>query len=115
LLHLKLHVIKNAVEVDWIEFDGHLNSWVLLEMDERSLSLLWVQHACGPLNPFSFFHCDLFAVKYHQLNKALDYNHSVVLLARNRIVNQGQIKQIRQISKFFNLKQLLDAIVRDVE
>jgi hypothetical protein len=65
LFHLKLHVVKDAIEIDWVEFDGHFNGWVLLEVDERGLSLLRVHHASGALDPLSFLDGDLFAVEDH--------------------------------------------------
>jgi len=92
LLHLKLHVVKDTIEIDWVEFDGHFDGWILLEVHERSLSLLRVQHTCGSLDPLSFIVGDLFAVEDHKLNQALDYDHSVVLLACNRVVNQRQVQ-----------------------
>jgi len=98
LLHLKFHVIEDAIEIDWIQLDRHLYCRVLLKMYKGSLSLFWVHHTCDSFDALSFFQCDFLAIKYHQLNKPLDYNHTIVGLSRDWVVDQRQVQKIWKLS-----------------
>ena len=88
LLHLVFHIVEDAIEVDWVQFDGHLNSWILLEVHEWLLALLGVHHASCTFDALALLHRDLLAVEDHQLDEALDDDHAVVWLASDRIVDQ---------------------------
>jgi len=115
LLHLILHVVEDAVEVDWVELDWHFNSRILLEVDKRLLTLLRIHHSSGTFNSLTLLNSDLFAVEDHQLNESFDHDHAVVWLTSDRIVDQGQVEQVGQLSQFLNLKQLLNPIIRNVK
>ena len=92
LLHLELHVIEYAVKIDRIELNWHFNGRILLEVDERGLSLFRVHDSCGTLDSLTFIHRDLLAVEDHQLDQSLDHDHSIVGLACDRIMNKRQIQ-----------------------
>ncbi len=94
LLHLELHVVEHTIEVDWVEFDGHLYGGVLLEVDKRLLTLFWVNHACCSLDSLSLIDRDFFAIEYHELNQAFYYDHSIIRLPCDRIVQQREIEQV---------------------
>ena len=115
LLHLELHVVEDAVKVDGVELDWHLHGRILLEVDQRCLSLLRIDHASDALDALPLLHGDLFAVEDHQLDEALDDDHAVVWLASDRIVDQGEVEEVGQLGELLNLEQLLDPVVRDVQ
>jgi len=88
LLHLELNVVEDSIEVNRVELDGHLYSWVLLEVHQGCLALLRVDHSRRALDALALLHRDLFSVEYHQLYQALYHNHAVVGLAGDRVMNQ---------------------------
>ena len=92
LLHLVFHIVEDAIEVDWVQFDGHLDSWILLEVHEWLLALLGVHHASCTFDALALFHRDLLAVEDHQLYQPLDHDHAVVRLASDWIVDQREVK-----------------------
>ena len=65
LLHLELHVVKDAVKVHRIQFNRHLHCRILLEMHKRCLPLLRVNDACSAFYPLALVHSDLFAIEDH--------------------------------------------------
>ena len=87
LLQLELHVVEDTIEIDRIQLDGHLDGWVLLEMYQRCLSLFGVYHARNTFNTLAFIQSNLFSIENHQLNKSFDYNHAIVGLSSNWIVD----------------------------
>lgn len=92
LLHLILHVVEDAVKVDWVELHGHFDRRVLLEVNERLLTLLRVHHPRGTLDSLPLLHRDLLTIEDHQLHQAFDHDHAVVGLSCDRIVDQGEIE-----------------------
>lgn len=104
LLHLELHIVEYAVEIDRIQFDRHLDSRVLLEVNQGLLALLRVHHASGSFNAFTLLNTDLLSVENHELDQALDHDHPIVLLAGDRVVDEGKVKQVGQLSQFFDFK-----------
>lgn len=115
LLHLELHIVEYAIEVDWVEFDGHLYCRVLLEVDKRLLTLFWVNHASCSLDSLSLIDCNFFAIKHHELNQAFYHNHSIIRFPCDRIVQQREIEQVWKLCKFLNFEKFLDSVIRDVE
>jgi len=65
LLHLELHVVEDAVEIDRVELDWHFDGRVLLKVHERLLALLGVDHSCCTFDALTLVSCDLFAVEHH--------------------------------------------------
>ena len=65
LLHLELHVVKDAIEVDRVELDWYFDGRVLLEVHEGLLALLGVDHSCCAFDALALISCDLFAVEHH--------------------------------------------------
>lgn len=89
LLHLELHIVEDPIEVDWIKFDRHLDCRVLLEVHERLVALLArVHHASNAFDTFALFQSDLLSVEDHELDKTLNYDHPVVRLTRDWVVDQ---------------------------
>ena len=115
LLHLELDVVENTVEVHRIQFDRHLDSWILLEVNQWRLTLRIYHATCLPFYPLPFVHCDLFAVEHQQLDQSFDHNHPVVGLPCYRILQHRQLEQMGQLRQLFNLEQLLDPVARDEE
>ena len=95
LLHLELDVVEHTIEIYWIELHGDLYCRVLLEMHQRLLALLGINHSCGTFDALSLFHRDLFSIEDHQLDESLDDNHAVVGLPCDRVVDQGEVEQVR--------------------
>ena len=87
LLHLVFHIVEYAIEVDWVQFNGHLDSWILLEVHEWLLALLGVHHASCTFDALALLHCDLLPVEDHQLHQSLDHDHAVVRLASDWVVD----------------------------
>lgn len=63
LLKLELKVCENAIKVDWVELNRHLDSWILLEVDHGRR--LWLDHTTL-LDTLAFFHGYFLAVKDHE-------------------------------------------------
>lgn len=73
-------------------------------MHEGCLALLWINHAGGTFNTFAFFKGDFFTIEDHELNQALNHNHTIVGLASDRIVDKRQIEKVGQLGKFLDLE-----------
>ena len=92
LLHLVFHIVEDAIEVDWVQFDRHLDSRILLEVHEWLLTLLGVHHTSCTFDALALLHRDLLPVEDHKLYQTLDHDHAVVWLASYRIMDQGEVK-----------------------
>lgn len=77
LVHLELHVIKDSIKVNRVEFDGYLHGWVLLEV-YHGLLILLIYNSSSAFNSSALFLRYLFTVKNQELQKSFDNNHSVI-------------------------------------
>ena len=91
LLYLNFHIVEHSVKVDRVQFYGHLDGRVLLEVNKWLLYFLVDQAARALYSP-ALILADLLAVKDYQLHEPLDHDYSIVWLASHWVLAERQLK-----------------------
>ena len=115
LLHLEFDIIEHAIEVDRVQFNWHLDCRILLEVHQRSLALLRINHASSTFNPLALLERDLLAIEDHELDETLADDDPIVGLPGDRVMNQREVEEVWKLGEFLDLEELLNPIVGDVQ